>query len=84
MNYFGEKSAKIGWSMRCLPVLLGDDTCLEMQIIVVFRRNVLRLPAFCHTAAAPQSRIVTAVLTEVLDLLKGAFTEPGCMTFLAL
>lgn len=40
MNYFGEKSAKIGRSMRCLPVLLGDDTCLEMQIIVVFRRNV--------------------------------------------
>ncbi|AKN91860.1 hypothetical protein [Xanthomonas oryzae] len=70
MNYFGEKSAKIGWSMRCLPVLLGDDTCLEMQIIVVFRRNVLRLPAFCHTAAAPQSRIVRAVLTGSLDLLK--------------
>lgn len=69
MNYFGEKSAKIGRSMRCLPVLLGDDTCLEMQIIVVFRRNVLRLPAFCHTAAA-QSRIVRAVLTGSLDLLK--------------
>ncbi len=35
-----KKRKKIVRSMRCLPVLLGDDTCFEMQIIVVFRRNV--------------------------------------------